>query len=246
MVTQLLFGDLVRITGGQGEWLQIHVEADGYRGWASSTAITRISEAFLSPDQPFRFVGDPVAPLLVHRGGEHSTQWLVKGTRFPVLAYQAYAGYYTLKLGSTEFRLPVANALPALPPTAAALEATARAYLNAPYLWGGKTHFGMDCSGFSQMVFRQHGFELPRDSWQQAEKGQRVDFQERIPGDLAFFSSKGRISHVGILLSPGSIIHCAGRVRIDPFDAKGIYNPELQIYTHGLTHLQRILPLLLH
>jgi len=119
---------------------------------------------------------------------------------------------------------------------------TALAYLDSPYLWGGKTCWGIDCSGFVQVVYQIHGMNISRDAYQQAELGETVEFNELIePGDVAFFAKEGeKISHVGICLGDEKIIHASGKVRIDKLDHNGIYHSELQKYTHELRIIKRI------
>ncbi len=113
---------------------------------------------------------------------------------------------------------------------------TAKKFLNVPYLWGGRSFFGIDCSGFTQLVYKVHGISLPRDAYQQAKEGRVLDFvEESKPGDLAFFENEeGRIHHVGILLNPNEIIHASGKVRIDALDYSGIFNQEMNKHTHKL------------
>lgn len=122
------------------------------------------------------------------------------------------------------------------------IESTALSYLNAPYLWGGRSIWGIDCSGFVQVVFQIHGMDISRDAYQQAELGESIEFNELIEkGDLAFFSKADeKISHVGICLGDGKIIHASGSVRIDKLDHHGIFNDDMQVYTHELRIIKRI------
>jgi cell wall-associated NlpC family hydrolase len=120
---------------------------------------------------------------------------------------------------------------------------TALQYLNTPYLWGGKTPFGIDCSGFTQQVFKICGYKLPRDAYQQALLGKIVsDIEDAAPGDLAFFTNtQGRVYHVGIILEDKQIIHASGKVKIDRIDENGIFDVENNVYTHPLSLIRRIL-----
>jgi len=115
-------------------------------------------------------------------------------------------------------------------------------YLNAPYLWGGRSPLGIDCSGFTQMVYRLQGINLPRDAYQQADVGTTLSFvDESEPGDLAFFdNNEGKIVHVGIILEDNHIIHASGKVRIDRIDQQGIFNTEIGTHTHKLRLIKSI------
>lgn len=121
---------------------------------------------------------------------------------------------------------------------------TARKFLNVPYLWSGRSFFGIDCSGFVQLVYKAHGIALPRDAYQQAEIGEVLSFvEESQPGDLAFFeNAEGEIVHVAILLNHYEIIHAFGKVRIDALDSTGIFNKELNKHTHKLRFIRNISP----
>src|SRR5690606_32644982 len=120
---------------------------------------------------------------------------------------------------------------------------TALLYLNTPYLWGGKTPFGIDCSGFTQMVYKLNGYKLLRDASQQATQGEALSFiEESEPGDLAFFDNhEGIITHVGIIMEDNYIIHAHGKVRIDRLDHSGIFNYDTRSHTHRLRVIKRII-----
>ncbi|MDA9775109.1 C40 family peptidase, partial [Algibacter sp.] len=120
---------------------------------------------------------------------------------------------------------------------------TAFTFLNSPYLWGGKTPFGIDCSGFTQMVYKLNGYKLLRDASQQATQGEALSFiEESEPGDLAFFdNSEGEIIHVGIIMKDNYIIHAHGKVRIDRLDHSGIYNVDKNTHTHKLRVIKKVI-----
>ena len=119
---------------------------------------------------------------------------------------------------------------------------TALLYLNAPYLWGGKTPMGIDCSGLTQMTYRINGLSLPRDASLQAQLGETLSFiDESEAGDLAFFDdAEGKIIHVGLLLENHYILHAHGKVRIDRIDQTGIYNTETQQHSHKLRIIKKL------
>ena len=120
---------------------------------------------------------------------------------------------------------------------------SAKKFINVPYLWGGRSYFGIDCSALVQLVYKIHGIALPRDADKQAELGEARDFvEESEPGDLAFFEDEtGFISHVGLVLSPFELIHASGKVRIDSLDFSGIYNAEKNKHTHKLRMVKTVI-----
>ena len=118
---------------------------------------------------------------------------------------------------------------------------TACRFLGSPYLWGGRTTMGIDCSGLVQVAYKVCGIELPREASQQAHCGSEVPLEEACAGDLAFFSNnEGRIVHVGIIAGDGTIIHASGMVRRDRIDSTGIFNEERGCYTHRLCFIRKI------
>jgi cell wall-associated NlpC family hydrolase len=119
---------------------------------------------------------------------------------------------------------------------------TAMKYINSPYIWGGRIPSGIDCSGLTQLVYKIHGIPIPRDSWKQAEAGKSIDFIDQAEsGDLVFFDNdRGKITHVGMILSKGLVIHASGRIRIDSIDHQGIYKSEIGGYSHKLRMIRRI------
>lgn len=232
MVSQLVFGESCRILEtGPEQWVQIQCIFDNYTGWCQQSHLSILQEGadhfpthrFLTQwANKLEFNGEP---MLVPFGSlatgfeSGSASWGQDEIRY---------------LGDLWDSL-LADKSPAT------LKALAYQYLNSPYLWGGKTVFGTDCSGFTQSIFRLMNVKLLRDAWQQAEQGAVVDsLQEARCGDLAFFDNEaGRITHVGILFSPSEIIHASGKVRVDSIDPEGILHRPSNQRTHHLCQVRR-------
>ena len=233
MVTQLLFGDHYEILSSSQDmkWLKVKIVFDGYQGWLDASQHTTISEEYFNQinNSNYKISLDISSGLLHNRNHIN----VLLGSVLPIS---------TNELFKMEEQLAFNGEAKSLSETRdfEFLKHIAFKYLNSPYLWGGKSPFGIDCSGFTQQVFRICGYSLKRDAYQQFEQGS--DVVNPQAGDLAFFkNSKDKISHVGIVLEDETIIHASGKVRIDKLDGKGIYNEERLTYTHQLVGFRRIL-----
>lgn len=233
MVSQLLFGEHFKVLETKKQWLYIKLGFDGYQGWIDNKQVTKISEDLynnLKTDETI-FSGEllnfastddnNLIPLSIGSILPH-----YKKSKFNIND-KAYKFEGNIKKGNLSKKEIVE---------------TAFIYLNAPYLWGGKSPFGIDCSGFTQMVYKMNGYKLFRDASQQAKQGNVLSFiEESEAGDLAFFDNEeGHITHVGIILTNNYIIHASGKVRLDRLDQSGIYNQETNRHTHKLRMIRKL------
>jgi cell wall-associated NlpC family hydrolase len=231
MVSQLLFGETYAVTEFQEKWVKIITSFDDYEGWISRVQFTALSTEDYQKLQQDIPVLTKQAVTAVTKQKDSSAMYLPAGCTLPFFENG------NCNINGDEFTVSDLNKI------SDDIMLTAYSYINSPYLWGGRTHFGIDCSGFVQTVFRQHGINLKRDASQQVEQGTVVDFlQSAKAGDLAFFDNdEGRIVHVGIMLNNEQIIHASGRVKIDTIDDQGIYSQEFRKHTHKLRIIKRIL-----
>jgi gamma-D-glutamyl-L-lysine dipeptidyl-peptidase len=223
IVSQLLFGDVFSIESISNGWVEIVTDYDHYPGYISQKQYAAYHDEV---DEWQTLTAFPFT-IVQHNSG---TLMLPPGCSVPA-SPEFTLGNENYSINTTQEQYNTGN-----------IETIAMRYLNTPYLWGGKTPFGIDCSGFTQMVFKQCGVDLPRDAYQQAEAGVAVSFVgETRVGDLAFFDNEaGRITHVGIMLENQKIIHASGRVRIDDLDHYGIMNIEEKQYSHKLRIIKRV------
>lgn len=231
-VSQLLFGEHFKIIEQNPKWIYVELAYDGYKGWIDSKQFQSITEEqfnflnnipnVLSADL-IEYISTPINQLIPISLGS-SLSFLdnddINESKF------SFDGIKVCGIkGKSE------------------LIKTAFMYLNAPYIWGGKSPFGIDCSGFTQMVYKLNGYQLFRDASQQASQGEPLSFiEESEPGDLAFFDNEeGKIIHVGIMMDDNYIIHASGKVRIDRLDHLGIYNVDTGRHTHKLRVIKKII-----
>lgn len=232
MVSQLLFGEHFEVLEEKKSWTLIRIAYDNYECWIDKKQFLPLSDVKGINDSTSAITSDLVQLAEDENGTMMS---VVLGSSLPKFKNKNFI------LGKQNFSFEGEVIFPSSKAKNHSVSEIAKWYLNAPYLWGGRSPFGLDCSGFTQMVFKIYGIRLKRDAWQQAEQGAPLSFfEEAKEGDLAFFDNEdGRIIHVGIILADEKIIHASGKVRIDKLDHQGIYNNELKKYTHRLRVLKR-------
>ncbi|MDY2588320.1 C40 family peptidase [Winogradskyella aquimaris] len=227
MVTQALFGDFFKVLEQRKKWSRIRFAFDNYEGWVDNKQYIEIEESDYNR---------------LSESGLNISKDLIQ---------------YVSDLDNSLYPIPLGSDLNCLSLTKQKYEGqriteksdksniidTSFLYLNTPYLWGGKSPFGIDCSGFTQMVYKLNGYHLLRDASQQATQGVALSFiEESEPGDLAFFdNAEGNIIHVGIIMKDNYIIHAHGKVRIDRLDHSGIYNIDKKMHTHRLRVIKKII-----
>lgn len=226
LVSQVLYGEHFKVLEQRKAWSKIRLAFDNYEGWIDNKQYLEISE------DAYKEVGNLPQKLsadlleYVH-DGDNLLHTIPLGASLQGISYinHTHDGQTVTGVQSKDN-----------------LVETALMYLNAPYLWGGKTPFGIDCSGFTQMVYKLNGYKLLRDASQQATQGEALSFiEESEPGDLAFFdNNEGLIVHVGIIMKDNYIIHAHGKVRIDRLDHTGIFNVEKRMHTHKLRVIKKI------
>lgn len=236
MISQLLFGETVFISGHKDGWRQVVCTWDETSGWVDAKQLIPIT-----PSEYEACQAHPSFSLSLVEGLMASDHFipLTMGATLP-----QYDGL-RCRLGDHSYQFSG----PVVAPSEAQRNShwivkVARRYLNAPHLWGGRSPFGIDSAGLVQMVFKSAGVRLLRNPAQQVAQGHSVDFMEQCQaGDLAFFDNgKGEIHHVGIILPDCHVIHASGKVRLDKLDHFGIFNAEQNRYTHQLRLVKRLLP----
>lgn len=238
MVTQILFGEIFDLQEEKNGWSKILLHNDLYSGWCTSKMLQLLTvekmDYFLSR-KPYI----TKSPLLFCKAFDSENGNLILPAGSSLYFCDYYEGMFEVWMPEKKYWIfPGENT--SLEPDITTLS---KMFLNAPYLWGGKSVLGIDCSGLAQLVYSLLGINLPRDAGQQALKGDLVsEVVESKVGDLAFFENpEGRVVHVGIVLDNMKILHSSGSVHIDDLDKNGIFCKELSVYTHKLNQIKRIL-----
>lgn len=235
-VTQLLFGDHYEVLehSADGKWMRIKIVFDGYEGWIDAKQHHNVSKEYFaySNKAEFKITIDLTASILYNK----SPLPILMGSVIPISSSELFKMEEQFAFNGEAKNLGLKREFEFF-------KTIATRYLNSPYQWGGKSPFGIDCSGYVQMVFKICGYKLFRDSAQQARQGMVINaFNEIRPGDLVFFKNeKNAIHHVGIALADNRIIHSSGKVRIDGLTADGIVNADTKQVTHSFDSIRRIL-----
>lgn len=226
MLSQLLYGETCKVLEERANWSRIRTSFESLEAWVEKKQVTNIEE-----HDYHRLYSE--APELSADLVEFVTG---KNQLIPIPLGSTINGVYLLEHDHS------GNTISGILEKGRLID-TAFLYLNTPYLHGGRSPFGIDASGFTQMVYKLHGYKLFRHAAQQAQQGDSLSFiEESEPGDLAFFDNQdGLINHVGIIMNDNYIIHADGRVRLDRIDHSGIYNAELRRHTHKLRVIKKII-----
>jgi cell wall-associated NlpC family hydrolase len=235
-VTQVLFGEQFRILETSANFCLIEMSFDRYRGWIDAKTIHYLEGKRLNNlENSTLFVTSDAFTHLNSLSGDPSIMLSAGST--------LYVNHGRIDTGSSVYEAPRELVLTKPSNPGDSIVTSALNLLNVPYLWGGRSSFGTDCSGLVQNVFKQAGIALPRDASVQAGCGKILNFlSEAVPGDLAFFdNADGNIVHVGIILAGNRIIHASGKVRIDRLDHQGIFNTQRNNYSHKLRVVKRII-----
>jgi hypothetical protein len=239
MVSQLLFGETCNILHEADRWVKVRCDYDGYEGWVFRPSLTIISDSEFEGlmHAPRTILSNPI--LKVTEDVSDKTMYITAGS----VLYNLNNKRSTFSLLNHTYSFTEQALLSNMAQPASEVIEMSFRFINTPYLWGGRSTFGIDCSGLVQTCFKVAGIVLPRDASQQAERGKLVSSVESVrPADLAFFQNpQGKIVHVGILLSSTEIIHASNYVQLNAFDKNGIWHPHDKIYTHRLAFIKRII-----
>ena len=229
MTTQLLFGDIYQVLSQKDDWIFIETLSDKYTGWINHLQHFELKNTSLLTEKA------EVSNVFPFQYALNKSSQQIQLIPFGSNIFKSDTSK-TFIMDEDEFEIKTQQN------ENLDLVSTAKLFLSSPYLWGGKTVMGIDCSGFTQVVFKSHNIQLQRDAWQQAQQGEVVDFLSlSLPGDLAFFDNdEGKITHVGILINNAEIIHASGQVKIEKIDNHGIINKDSHAYSHKLRVIRRI------
>ncbi|MCK5781857.1 MAG: C40 family peptidase [Flavobacteriales bacterium] len=231
---QLLFGEYFKIIDKIGSWTKIENAFDAFIGWIDNKQYTPISEEeIIKMNSNTTILSNDFIDFVFDN--DNNMIPIPLGSILPFYTDKTFV------LDNKELKYE-GDVIEYKSKEKALLVNSAFMYLNSPYQWGGKSPLGIDCSGFTQMVYKLNGVQIPRNADKQALTGEVLSFiEESEPGDLAFFDNEeGEIIHVGIILENNYIIHAHGKVRIDRIDHSGIFNVDTKRHSHKLRVIKKI------
>ena len=227
LVSQVIYGESFKIIEQRANWSLIKLSFDNYKGWIDNKQLVEISETVYDStiSEANIYSSDLIEFIQINNKG--------------LLTIPFGSNLNSIKLFDHSFD---GNTTKTIQPKENLVK-TSLLFINSPYLWGGRTPFGIDCSGFTQIIYKINGYKIDRDAKDQVNLGVSLSFiEESDPGDLAFFDNKeGDIVHVGIIMENNHIIHAHGQVRIDRLDQTGIYNVDTKKHTHKLRVIKKII-----
>ena len=230
MLSQILFGERYSILERSGSWIKIECSFDKNCGWIDSDHLHSTTDESSSRS----YVLNRILPCYK---SDNTKLILEPGCEIMAPDFENKRFFIGKNIYSTviDFNHNYVS-------VKGSISETAMKFINSPYIWGGRIPSGIDCSGYTQLIFKIHGKVLPRNSREQIMEGKNVEFiDEAEPGDLVFFDNeKGNITHVGMIISKGLVIHASGRVRIDIIDHQGIFKQEIESYSHHLRMIKRL------
>ncbi len=234
MVSQVLLGEHFKVLEIRNKWSKIRLAFDNYEGWLDNKQFLLISETdYHTLENTPLFIANDLINFSENQ--QNMLTHVLIGSHLPFYKQGTFC------IGEERFLIEGEVKTKQQPKEK--LITTALQFLNSPYLWGGKSPIGIDCSGLTQLVYKLNGYALKRDAKDQATQGEVLSFiEESEPGDLAFFDNEeGTIIHVGIMMADNYIIHAHGKVRIDRLDHLGIYNVDTKRHTHKLRVIKKII-----
>lgn len=239
MISQILFGEMYQILEIDEKWIYVRLIHDGLEGWIDRKMYVPVSDEYVENYRSESQVLTTEVFNIVMKEGDYGNKLIVSGSVLPFFDVATKK----MLIGEDSYTLISKIKDVSIDSLRDLIIGYALMYYNTPYLWGGRSPYGIDCSGLIQVVYRMAGIDLPRDIAGQVNGGQDFSFvEEALPGDLAFFGEDtGTITHVGIIWEQNRIIHASGRVRIDKVDHQGIFNEDLKRYTHNLKVIKRII-----
>lgn len=238
MISQILFGELFEILEITDKWLLVRLQVDDTEGWISRNMYLPVTEEYAARYTEEQPMLTTEVFNIVRKEGDYGNKLIVAGSVLPF--FEAEKQHFSI--GEDSYTLVTKPRNVGMDSLRELIIEYALKYYNAPYLWGGRSPYGIDCSGLVQMAYRMAEMKLPRTVTEQVNCGQNFSFiEEALPGDLAFFGDETDVTHVGILWEQNRIIHASGRVRVDRVDHQGIFNEELKRYTHNLKVIKRMI-----